>query len=46
MLAVRISSYFLTVKGGGEGGVKGGGEGGVVDVFSGVVKFVNRRMRR
>lgn len=34
MLAVRISSYFLTVK--------GGEEGGVIDVFSGAIKFVNR----
>lgn len=36
MLAVRISSYFLTVK--------GGEEGGVIDVFSGAIKFVNRGM--
>jgi hypothetical protein len=34
VLAVRISSYFLTVK--------GGEEGGVIDVFSGAIKFVNR----
>jgi hypothetical protein len=36
VLAVRISSYFLTVK--------GGEEGGVIDVFSGAIKFVNRGM--
>jgi len=36
VLAVRISSYFLTVK--------GREEGGVIDVFSGAIKFVNRGM--